>query len=54
MKVMMQAGMGRFMCHDPRHVTDTVPCDVVASAILLTTAATISKVTPPISLSLLG
>ena len=37
------AGMARFTCHNPNNVVDLVPCDVVASTILLTAAATISK-----------
>lgn len=33
------AGMARFMCHDPHNVFDCVPCDVVASVVLLSGAA---------------
>ncbi|CAL8462842.1 g2376 [Coccomyxa elongata] len=33
------SGMARFMCHDPRNVFDCVPCDVVASVVLLSGAA---------------
>ena len=45
----MHAGMARFTCHDPYNVWDLVPCDVVASTILLTAAATCSKanILPP-------
>ncbi len=39
----MHAGMARFTCHDPNNVWDLVPCDTVASAILLTAAAITSK-----------
>ncbi len=38
------AGMARFTCHDPNNVWDLVPCDTVASCILLTAAAVTSKV----------
>lgn len=33
------AGMARFVCHDPRNVFDVIPCDVVASVVLLSAAA---------------
>lgn len=39
----VHAGMARFTCHDPNNVWDLVPCDTVASTILLTAAATSSK-----------
>ena len=38
------AGMARFTCHDPNSVWDLVPCDTVASCILLTATAVTSKV----------
>ena len=41
----MHAGMARFTCHDPYHVVDAVPCDTVASVILLAAAATSARVT---------
>ncbi len=33
------AGMARFVCHDPQNVFDCIPCDVVASVVLLSAAA---------------
>ena len=36
--------MARFTCHDPHHVVDAVPCDTVASVILLAAAATSARV----------
>ncbi len=36
---MCLAGMARFSCHDPHHVYDLIPCDTVASVILLAAAA---------------
>ena len=43
LQVIVLAGMARFTCHDPRSVWDLVPCDTVASAILLTAATVISQ-----------
>ena len=43
MRRFLHVGMARFTCHNPNNVVDLVPCDVVASTILLTAAATISK-----------
>ncbi len=40
------AGMARFVCHDPRNVFDIIPCDVVASVVLLSAAA-LHAVNPP-------
>jgi hypothetical protein len=33
------AGMARFACHDPANVFDCIPCDVVASVVILSASA---------------
>ena len=33
------AGMARFTCHDPHNVYDVIPCDLVASGILVAACA---------------
>ena len=33
------AGMARFTCHDPHNVYDVIPCDLVASNILVSACA---------------
>ena len=36
---MHAAGMARFTCHDPHNVYDVIPCDLVASNILVSACA---------------
>jgi hypothetical protein len=36
--------MARFSCHDPNHVWDLIPCDMVGSLILAAGAALYTKV----------
>ena len=35
----VRAGMARFTCHDPHNIYDVIPCDLVASSILISAAA---------------
>ncbi len=37
--VAYSAGMARFTCHNPHNVYDIIPCDLVASSILVACAA---------------